>query len=250
MTPAEFSAIFPRAAAATWAPAVTAAWLRFGFVTVESRAGFLGVCGNETGGFTAVRTEDTRWSAATMVARLGVAQVKAAQLSTLSGEARANYCYQHRNGNGDEASGDGWRYRGRGIVQLTGRANYRAAGHALGLDLEGNPDLACNDAGDAALIAAWFMAQPGIKVKLDAPSEASFLEGARKVGATDAAATKRRLDFRAAALAVLRASGQAAAVAPPPQPSPRAAPTVGPPQNVGRLEWIIGLLRKMFGLGA
>lgn len=56
--------------------------------------------------------------------------------------ALANRVYAGRMGNGGIASGDGYRYRGRGWLQLTGRANYARMGAALGLDLERQPDLA------------------------------------------------------------------------------------------------------------
>lgn len=55
-------------------------------------------------------------------------------------EKIANRIYAGRMGNGDEASGDGWRYRGRGFIQLTGRENYRKIGQKIGEDLEANPD--------------------------------------------------------------------------------------------------------------
>ena len=48
--------------------------------------------------------------------------------------------YASRLGNGDVASGDGWRFRGRGLLQVTGRANYRSSGLALGLPLEAQPE--------------------------------------------------------------------------------------------------------------
>ena len=57
-------------------------------------------------------------------------------------QAIANRVYANRLGNGDEASGDGWRYRGSGYKQLTGRANFRKIGSIIGMDLEGNADLA------------------------------------------------------------------------------------------------------------
>jgi putative chitinase len=57
-------------------------------------------------------------------------------------EAIADRVYANRLGNGDEASGDGWRYRGSGYKQLTGRSNYREIGRIVDLDLENDPELA------------------------------------------------------------------------------------------------------------
>ncbi|QIG70419.1 glycoside hydrolase family 19 chitinase protein [Rhizobium phage RHph_N28_2] len=54
----------------------------------------------------------------------------------------ANRAYANRMGNGDEGSGDGWRYRGRGYCQITGLDNYAKFGRLLGADLVANPDLA------------------------------------------------------------------------------------------------------------
>ena len=70
-------------------------------------------------------------------------------------EAIANRVYANRLGNGNEASGDGWRYRGSGYKQLTGRSNYRAIGTSVGMDLEGVPDLA-RDPANAARVAFAF----------------------------------------------------------------------------------------------
>lgn len=56
-------------------------------------------------------------------------------------ERIANRVYANRIGNGDEQSGDGWRYRGRGFIQLTGRGNYREIGERIDLPLEDEPDL-------------------------------------------------------------------------------------------------------------
>lgn len=56
-------------------------------------------------------------------------------------EKIANHVYADRMGNGPETLGNGYRYRGRGAIQLTGRDNYKAFGAALGVDLLANPDL-------------------------------------------------------------------------------------------------------------
>jgi putative chitinase len=58
-------------------------------------------------------------------------------------------------GNGDEESGEGFAYRGRGLIQLTGKANYQACGDALGVDLVSDPDLVSTPQ-YAALSAGWF----------------------------------------------------------------------------------------------
>lgn len=82
-------------------------------------------------------------------------------------EQIANHVYGGRLGNGPEASGDGWRYRGRGIFQLTGRSNYSAAAAALNLNLVDNPDQAAEPAG-ACATAAWFWLTRGLNALADA----------------------------------------------------------------------------------
>lgn len=82
-------------------------------------------------------------------------------------ERIANRVYGGRMGNGPEASGDGWRYRGRGPIQLTGKDNYRACGAGLGLDLVARPELVeTREVG--CLAAAWFWARNGLNALADA----------------------------------------------------------------------------------
>jgi putative chitinase len=73
-------------------------------------------------------------------------------------EKIANRVYCNRMGNGNEASGDGYRFRGRGAVQLTGRSNYTSCGEDLEVDLINNPDYLETPEG-AIRSAAWFWDQ-------------------------------------------------------------------------------------------
>ncbi len=81
-------------------------------------------------------------------------------------EMVANLAYAERNGNGDVASGDGWRYRGRGAIQITGKYNYDKCGRALGVDLVAHPELLA-DPMQACRSAAWFWARNGLNALAD-----------------------------------------------------------------------------------
>lgn len=70
-------------------------------------------------------------------------------------EIASGAAYEGRKDLGNTQSGDGKRYKGRSPIQLTGRANYRAAGKALGIDLEGHPERA-KDPDVAFRIAGWY----------------------------------------------------------------------------------------------
>ncbi len=71
-------------------------------------------------------------------------------------ERIANRVYANRMNNGNEASGDGWKYRGRGLIQLTGKENYTKCGDTLKIDLVNKPDLLAQDANAAVAAAIWF----------------------------------------------------------------------------------------------
>jgi putative chitinase len=67
--------------------------------------------------------------------------------------------------NGDEASGDGYKFRGRGYIQLTGKANYTAFGKSIGEDILSNPDVVASKY--ALLSAAWFFSKNGLHKMAD-----------------------------------------------------------------------------------
>lgn len=81
-------------------------------------------------------------------------------------EMIANRVYANRMGNGPEESGDGWKYRGRGLIQLTGRDNYELLSHALGVDFIKDPDLLEKPAA-AALSAGWYWHTNGLNTIAD-----------------------------------------------------------------------------------
>lgn len=115
-----------------------------GITNNERRAMLIGQCAHESARFR-VRFENLNYSGAGLWKVFGsrhFASKAEANTFARQPERIANRVYSDRMGNGSEASGDGWRYRGRGYLQLTGRSNYRIYGDLLGLDLENTPDLA------------------------------------------------------------------------------------------------------------
>ena len=89
------------------------------------------------------------------------ANISAAVAFVRKPERLANFVYANRLGNGDAASGDGWKYRGRGLIQITGKDNYRDAGESLGLPLLEEPEL-LEEPAHAADAAGWFWKSHGL----------------------------------------------------------------------------------------
>jgi putative chitinase len=136
------------------AGALETAMPQFGVTELLPRAHFLAQAAYESAGFTRFE-ENLHYSTPGRIT--AVWPRLAGRAADLVGkpDALANAAYAGRNGNGDEASGDGWRYRGRGLFELTGLGNYRRTGEGLGEDLEGQPDSAA-EPDLAALTALWF----------------------------------------------------------------------------------------------
>ena len=124
-------------------------------------AHFLAQAGHESGGFKAVN-ENLNYGAKGL---LGIfkkyfpTEAKAV-LYERKPEKIANLVYGGRMGNGPEATGDGYKFRGRGYIQLTGRDNYTAFSKAINEDLTANPDLVATKY--PLLSAAWFFHKNGL----------------------------------------------------------------------------------------
>lgn len=104
-------------------------------------AHFFGQCDHETAGFTAF-VENLNYSAEGLLRTLPkYFNEKTAVLNARKPQNIANIAYANRMGNGNAASGDGWKYRGRTPIHLTGKANYAEATKHFGIDFVGNPDL-------------------------------------------------------------------------------------------------------------
>ena len=161
---AQLAAFAPRADPAL-APALDAAASEFGIATPPRLAAWMGQLHHESGGFTRLE-ENLRYSAQrlTQVWPSRFPSIAAATPFAMNPEALANKVYGGRMGN--TQPGDGWRFRGRGLMQTTGRANYAAAATATGLDLLRNPDLLKTPAG-AARSAAVFWSDHGLSALAD-----------------------------------------------------------------------------------
>jgi putative chitinase len=144
-----------------WADALNATFQRFGILTPRQQAAFIGQCGHESANFK-VLEENLNYRAATLLKlfprterrQWGFTPEEAASYERRPKKI-ANRIYANRMSNRDEDSGDGYRFRGRGCIQLTGTANYHHAGKALGVDFIMEPDLVATPQ-YAALTAGWF----------------------------------------------------------------------------------------------
>ena len=134
---------------------------RFGIVTPAQQASWIGQCGHECGNFR-IMEENLNYRAATLLKLFPQTPKRQWGFTPESAAAYekqpqkiANRIYGNRMGNRDEASGDGWRFRGSGFLQLTGHSNFYHAGKALGVDFVMQPELVRTPR-YAAQTAGWF----------------------------------------------------------------------------------------------
>jgi putative chitinase len=139
-----------------WEDPLNETFARFGINSVVMQAAFIGQCGHECANFK-VLEENLNYRAATLM-RLWPKRFPTLEVANeYAGNPKkiANKVYASRMGNRDESSGDGYRFRGRGCIQLTGSTNYFNAGKALGMDFWSDPDIVATPK-YAALTAGWF----------------------------------------------------------------------------------------------
>lgn len=136
--------------------AVIKAMLEAGITDPKEQASFMAQLDHESGGFKVLR-ENLNYRASRLkeVFSRYRNNPAAAERDAGNPEAIANMVYGNRSDLGNTEPGDGWKYRGRGFIQLTGRDNFTRASRDLGIDLVNNPDLA-ETPEVAAKLAIWY----------------------------------------------------------------------------------------------
>ncbi len=148
-------------------PFIQGACKAYDITTPKRVAGFLSQIGHESGGL-AMLEENLNYKAETLmrVWPKRFPTLEFAQQFARNPQKIANSVYANRMGNGDEASGEGWKYRGRGLKQLTGKDNYTAFSKAIGTDFVADPDLLLQPV-NAALSAGWFWSANNLNALAD-----------------------------------------------------------------------------------
>jgi putative chitinase len=150
-----------------WARALNDACNAFEIDTKGREAAWLAQCAHESSSFNTL-VENLNYSAQGLLATFP-RYFTPQQCADYAREPEriANRVYANRNGNGPEETGDGWLYRGRGLIQITGAANYRRCGVDLNIDLLAEPEL-IEQPTYAALSAAWYWRANGCNELADA----------------------------------------------------------------------------------
>jgi len=157
-----------------WVEPLNETFEKYDISTPKRQACFIGQCMHESGGFKFLK-ENLNYSASALMRTWPsrFPDMDTAEKYERNPEKIANKVYGGRMGNTEE--GDGAKYIGRGLIQLTGKENYANCGLGLGVDLLGNPDWLSNPK-YAALSAGWFWN----KRNLNALADAMDIEGMTK----------------------------------------------------------------------
>lgn len=184
-------------AAEIWAAALEAARGRFRLYKPRHVACWLGQLHVESQGFARFEENLNYRTPARLDAMFSAVRGTrdAADLIRRGPVAIANRVYAGRNGNGDEASGDGWAFRGSGPIQTTGRRNFKRASAWTGVDLEKDPGRLRTDPAIGALAAAGYWAMCDLNdeaERLDVDAITHAVNGPAMAGAADRRAQTQR----------------------------------------------------------
>jgi putative chitinase len=149
-----------------WKEPLQAAFDKYDIFNVKRQAAFLGQCAHESGNFKTLE-ENLHYSASALM-RVWPSRfpdMDTANKFANNPEKIANKVYAGRMGN--TGDGEGWKYHGRGLIQLTGKDNYKNCSNSLGLDLLGSPEKLLEPQ-YAALSAGWFWSKHGLNELADA----------------------------------------------------------------------------------
>jgi putative chitinase len=149
-----------------WLEPLLETFEKYDISTPKRQAYFIGQCMHESGGFKQLK-ENLNYSAKGLIATWPsrFPDIDTAEKYERNPEKIANKVYAGRMGNTED--GDGAKYIGRGLIQLTGKENYANCGNAIGVDLVANPDLLSTPK-YAALSAGWFWNRKGLNALADA----------------------------------------------------------------------------------
>lgn len=169
ITAALLSKIYPQNKNTTaLAESLNKVLVKYEINTVNRVAGFLAQCGHESNGFTVLR-ENLNYSAEGLVKifKKYFPTLEAAQPYARQPEKIANRVYASRLGNGPETSGEGWKFRGRGAIQLTGKDNYSRFAASINKTLDETVTY-CETLEGALESACWFWKTNGLNKFCDA----------------------------------------------------------------------------------
>ena len=149
-----------------WDIPLNQVFVKYDIGTPKRQAAFIGQCAVESANFTRLQ-ENLNYSAQrlTQVWPSRFPNINMAESYAHNPEKLADFVYAGRMGNLQD--GDGWKFYGRGLIQLTGRENYANCGSGIGVDLIDNPDLLLTPK-YAALSAGWFWNKKGLNPLADA----------------------------------------------------------------------------------
>jgi predicted chitinase len=146
-----------------WVPPLTAAFSKFDMLSNKRMAAAIGQFLVEAGAAFQELVEDLWYSHASRLVEVFPREFPTeadAQPYVNNPEALGNRVYANRLGNGNEASGDGYRFRGRGLIQLTGRSEYTQFGTAIGMTAE-QASQYCETPAGAAMSGCWYLSSRG-----------------------------------------------------------------------------------------